>query len=259
MSNKGFTKFAGLLILAVLLLTPISNGNFNTIHHVEAQTSKGDLWGYVHLNGVKLTPSNAAALTGKYPIEICFYYSYSDIGNQIRCEKQTLTGYNSLYYSAKLPANWVRMELYVKGVYRTCGIDIVVSAGRSTQADCNHLPFASGAYSLASLTTNDYNLTVCAPNATGRTIYATLYRPAFYPNGASGPLIPSALWRYQKAGDSKGCASFNNMDGAGPTYAKVSYSSVASLLPIRATTAEQQRTTCATITDMVQLCDQRKR
>ena len=106
--------------------------------------------------------------------------------------------------------------------------------------------FSNGSSSL-SITQSAVNLTVCGDNLAGQTVYATLYR------NAVGSDLPT-LWTRQKTATST-CTTFSDMDGAGDTYANVTYYTVASLNPISDSDAMDQRTACYSATGGEQLCD----
>ena len=108
------------------------------------------------------------------------------------------------------------------------------------------LVFSNGSSSL-SITQSAVNLSVCADNLSGKTVYATLYR------GSVGSESPRQ-WSLQKTASSN-CTTFSDMDGAGDTYAGVTYYTVASLNPISDTDAQSGRTACYSTTGGKQLCD----
>ena len=106
--------------------------------------------------------------------------------------------------------------------------------------------FSNGSSSLT-ITQSAVNLTVCADNLSGQTVYATLYRNAV---GSE----PAKTWSLQRTASSN-CTTFSDMDGTGDTYANVTYYTVASLNPISASDAADQRTACYSATGGEQLCD----
>lgn len=122
-----------------------------------------------------------------------------------------------------------------------------------TKADCwpSSEVFASGASSLISITTQSVNLRVCASNLPGRTVYVSLWR-----NAAAG--YPARGWLASKVASST-CVQFNDLDGAGNTFAGTTYYTNAALRTIPADLASQQKTSCYSATGRRLMCDSVRR
>lgn len=99
---------------------------------VEAQTYEASAWGYIYVNGVKVTPSNAQSLTGRYPVLMEFRRCcYS---NPLQ-SNQYLTGSGSIYYMQLLLQGTYRIRLYVQGSWRTCHTAIWI--GSNSYINCS--------------------------------------------------------------------------------------------------------------------------
>lgn len=109
------------------------------------------------------------------------------------------------------------------------------------------IPFAQPVLSRLNISKTTVDLTINGSDLAGRTVYATLCRPAF-----AG--FPEKCWKYSKVA-STDSVTFSDMEGDGDTFAGVNYYSIASLTEIPETEALKLRTSCFNTTDGRFLCD----
>lgn len=124
----------GLLVFSALLIT--------TAFSPSASNAAGEtsVWGYIYVNGRQVTRDNARSIVGEYPVVVHFdrlpAYNGDQMGRVDVTTYQTLTGYNSLYYSGALRAgNGPYMILVrVRGEMKICRQNVQINGNQ--QINC---------------------------------------------------------------------------------------------------------------------------